>query len=108
MPRANPLTIITPCRASASASSEAVLRPGSDGVRVPMMATLGCASGRPIVERGQPPEGDWLGTPYLRLEREGPLATLVIDRPERRNAMTAAMYFGVRVAVHRVDHELAV
>jgi enoyl-CoA hydratase len=57
------------------------------------------------VERGQPPAGDWLGTPYLRLEREGPLATLVIDRPERRNAMTAAMYFGVRVAVHRVDHD---
>jgi enoyl-CoA hydratase/carnithine racemase len=53
--------------------------------------------------RGRPPEGDWLGTKYLRLERHGPLAWCVVDRPQARNAMTAAMYFGVRVATNRVD-----
>lgn len=50
-----------------------------------------------------PPRGDWLGTPHLRFERHGPLARCVIDRPERRNALTGAMYFGIRYAVHRVD-----
>jgi enoyl-CoA hydratase len=57
----------------------------------------------------RPPEGDWLGTPYLRFERTGPLAIVTVDRPEARNAMTPAMYFGVRYAVDHVnaDHELA-
>ena len=50
-----------------------------------------------------PPSGDWLGTPYLRFERHGPLAHCIIDRPERRNALTGAMYFGIRYAVHRTD-----
>jgi len=56
-----------------------------------------------------PPEGDWLGTPYVRFERHGPLAHCVVDRPEARNAMTAAMYFAVRYAVDVVtrDPELA-
>ena len=52
---------------------------------------------------GQPPSGDWLGTRHLRFERHGPLARCVIDRAEKRNAMTAAMYFGVRYATNRVD-----
>ena len=51
--------------------------------------------------RPRPPEGDWLGTPYLRFERHGPLARCVVDRPEARNAMTAAMYFGVCVTPRR-------
>jgi enoyl-CoA hydratase len=51
----------------------------------------------------QPPEGDWLGTPFLRFERVGPFAHVVVDRPEARNSMTPAMYFGLRVAVQRVD-----
>jgi enoyl-CoA hydratase/carnithine racemase len=51
----------------------------------------------------RPPEGDWLGTPYLRFERRGPLAVVTVDRPRRRNAMTAAMYFGVRYAVDLVE-----
>src|ERR671910_3393965 len=57
----------------------------------------------------RPPEGDWLGTPYLRFERQGALATVTVDRPEARNAMTPAMYFGVRYAVEHVnrDPELA-
>ena len=50
-------------------------------------------------ERPRPPEGDWLGTPYLRFERHGSLAHVVVDRPQARNAMTPAMYFGVRRAV---------
>ncbi|MDZ7674782.1 MAG: enoyl-CoA hydratase/isomerase family protein [Acidimicrobiales bacterium] len=54
---------------------------------------------------GRPPEGDWLGTPYLRFERSGPFAVCTIDRPDRKNAMTAAMYFGVRVAIRRVEQD---
>ncbi|OBG40490.1 enoyl-CoA hydratase/isomerase family protein [Mycolicibacter heraklionensis] len=56
-----------------------------------------------------PPDGDWLGTPYLTFRREGPIAVCTLDRPEARNAMTPAMYFGLRYAVGRVnqDPELA-
>jgi enoyl-CoA hydratase len=53
----------------------------------------------------RPPEGDWLGTPYLRLERQGVLAVVTVDRPEARNAMTPAMYFGVRYAVDHVNRD---
>ena len=58
---------------------------------------------------GDPPEGDWLGTPYLRFERHRPLAHVVVDRPEARNALTPAMYFGLRYAVDHVgrDDDLA-
>ncbi len=57
----------------------------------------------------RPPDGDWLGTKYLRFTREGPFAILTLDRPQARNAMTPAMYFGIRYAVTRVhaDAELA-
>jgi enoyl-CoA hydratase len=57
----------------------------------------------------RPPDGDWLGTPYLSLRRQGPIAICTIDRPEARNAMTPAMYFGIRYAVGLVngDPELA-
>src|SRR5260370_7587630 len=53
--------------------------------------------------------GDDLGTPYLRFERQGPLAWCVVDRPDSRNALTSAMYFGIRRAVDLVnrDPELA-
>jgi len=51
----------------------------------------------------RPPEGDWLGTPYLRFERRGPIAVCTVDRPAKRNAMTPAMYFGVRYAVDHVN-----
>jgi enoyl-CoA hydratase/carnithine racemase len=54
---------------------------------------------------GDPPEGDWLGTPFLRLERHGPLAHVVVDRPEARNALTPAMYFGLRYAVDHVGRD---
>ena len=53
----------------------------------------------------RPPEGDWLGTPYLRLERRGSIAVVTVDRPEARNAMTPSMYFGIRYAVDHVDRE---
>lgn len=49
------------------------------------------------------PEGDWLGTPYLRFERHDPFAHVIVDRPEARNALTRAMYFGIRYAVRLVD-----
>ncbi len=55
--------------------------------------------------RGGPPDGDWLGTPYLRFERHGALGRCIIDRPERRNALTAAMYFGIRYAVNHTDRD---
>ena len=53
--------------------------------------------------------GDDLGTSGLRLEREGPIAWCTIDRPEARNALTPAMYFGIKRAVRLVndDAELA-
>jgi enoyl-CoA hydratase len=51
----------------------------------------------------RPPDGDWLGTPYLTFRREGPFAIVTLDRPEARNAMTAAMYFGIRYAVSRMN-----
>lgn len=51
----------------------------------------------------RPPEGDWLGTPYLRFERRASHAVLTVDRPEARNALTGAMYFGIRYAVDRVN-----
>ena len=53
------------------------------------------------------PEGDWLGTPHLRFERHGSLAWCVIDRPDKRNAMTPAMYFGLRRAVDVVNRDPA-
>jgi enoyl-CoA hydratase/carnithine racemase len=52
---------------------------------------------------GQPPKGDWLGSRHVRLERHGALAHWVVDRPEKRNAMTASMYFSVRYASNHVD-----
>jgi enoyl-CoA hydratase len=45
------------------------------------------------------PEGDWLGSDYLRFERRARFGIVTVDRPEARNAMTPAMYFGVRYAV---------
>jgi enoyl-CoA hydratase/carnithine racemase len=52
---------------------------------------------------------DDLGTPALRLERDGAIAWCVIDRPTARNALTPAMYYGIKRAVHlvNVDPDLA-
>ena len=44
-----------------------------------------------------------LGTPFLRLERKGHLAWCTIDRPTSRNALSSAMYFGVKRAVQIVN-----
>jgi enoyl-CoA hydratase len=60
-----------------------------------------------LPDRPRPPEGDWLGTPYLRFERIGSFAQLTVDRPEARNALTGAMYFGIRYAVDRVNADPA-
>jgi enoyl-CoA hydratase len=59
----------------------------------------------PSTASARPPEEDWLGTPHLRFERHGPLAICVVDRPERRNALTPAMYFGIRRAVDLVNRD---
>jgi enoyl-CoA hydratase/carnithine racemase len=52
---------------------------------------------------------DNLGTSSLRLERQGSIAWCVIDRPGARNALTPAMYYGIKRAVQLVntDPELA-
>jgi enoyl-CoA hydratase/carnithine racemase len=44
-----------------------------------------------------------LGTPYLKLEREGHLAWCTIARPESRNALTSTMYYGIKKAVSWVN-----
>jgi enoyl-CoA hydratase len=46
-----------------------------------------------------------LGTSNLRLEREGAIAWCVIDRPAARNALTPAMYYGIKRAVRLVNTE---
>jgi enoyl-CoA hydratase len=46
-----------------------------------------------------------LGTAMLRFERDGPIAWCVIDRPAARNALTPAMYYGVKRAVHLVNRD---
>lgn len=48
---------------------------------------------------------DDLGTPNLRLERRGSIAWCVIDRPAARNALTPAMYFGIKRAVQLVNED---
>lgn len=45
------------------------------------------------------PQNSDLGTPYLRLERDGPIACCVVDRAEARNALTPAMYRGIGRAI---------
>jgi len=46
---------------------------------------------------------DDLGTSSLRLERRGSIAWCVIDRPSARNALTPAMYYGIKKAVRLVN-----
>lgn len=49
---------------------------------------------------------DWnLGTKNLRIERDGPIAWCIIDRPQARNALTPSMYFGLKKAVRRVNSD---
>ena len=44
-----------------------------------------------------------LGTPHLLMEQRGPLAYVTVNRPEARNALTTAMYFGIKLACDRVN-----
>lgn len=44
-----------------------------------------------------------VGTRSLKLERNGPIMWCRIDRPHARNAMTPAMYFGLKRAVRLVN-----
>ncbi len=48
---------------------------------------------------------DDLGTSALRLERVGPIAWCTIDRPAARNALTPAMYYGIKRAVRLVNSD---
>ncbi|CAO5226678.1 enoyl-CoA hydratase/isomerase family protein [Frankia sp. AgKG'84/4] len=52
---------------------------------------------------------DDLGAAGLRFERDGALGWCIIDRPHARNALTAAMYYGVKraVALVNTDPDLA-
>jgi len=56
-------------------------------------------------ESASSPGPDHLGTPYLRFERRGPLGYVVVDRPQARNALTSAMYLGVRLAIDLVERD---
>ncbi|MET0587957.1 MAG: enoyl-CoA hydratase/isomerase family protein [Novosphingobium sp.] len=44
-----------------------------------------------------------VGTSSLKLEREGPILWCQLDRPHARNALTPAMYFGIKRAVRLVN-----
>lgn len=44
-----------------------------------------------------------VGTRSLKLRREGSIMWCVIDRPQARNALTPAMYFGIKRAVRLVN-----
>ena len=57
----------------------------------------------------RPPDGDWLGTEFLRFTRDGAFGVCTLDRPKARNAMSPAMYFGIGYAVNHVasDKDLA-
>jgi enoyl-CoA hydratase/carnithine racemase len=46
-----------------------------------------------------------LGAAGLRFERDGVVAWCTIDRPEARNAITPAMYFGLKRAVRLVNQD---
>ncbi len=48
---------------------------------------------------------DDLGAAGLRFEREGAVGWCTIDRPSARNALTPAMYFGIKRAVHLVNQD---
>jgi enoyl-CoA hydratase len=49
------------------------------------------------------PETFDLGTPFLRLERRDHVAQCTIDRPRSRNALSPAMYYGIKRAVEWVN-----
>ena len=53
----------------------------------------------------RPPDGDWLGTPFLTFTRTSGFGVCTLDRPQARNAMTPAMYFGIRYAVNLVESD---
>mgnify|MGYP000311165742 CR=1 FL=1 len=57
----------------------------------------------------RPPDGDWLGTPYLTFERRGSLAVCRVDRPQKRKARRQREQQGVEVphAHHRQSGALA-
>lgn len=46
-----------------------------------------------------------LGTPHLRLERRGFTAWCIIDRPERRNALSIEMYGGIGRAIRLAERD---
>ena len=46
-----------------------------------------------------------LGTTKLRFERRGPIGWCVVANPERRNALSMAMYDGLARAIRCVDHD---
>lgn len=46
-----------------------------------------------------------LGSPFLRAQKENGALTVVIDRPERRNALTIEMYHGIKKAAVLADRD---
>jgi len=72
---------------------------------------MSTADGRPERPTRLPRERDTglapddLGTPFLRFERRGPLGYVIVDRPQARNALTSAMYLGIRLAIDLVERD---
>ncbi|KAA0235332.1 MAG: hypothetical protein JJLCMIEE_01677 [Acidimicrobiales bacterium] len=53
-------------------------------------------------------EGDDLDTPCLRLERDGSLARVTVDRRESRTSLTTSTQCGTRRAVHVVNRRAGI
>lgn len=70
---------------------------------VPYIAAMPTDAAAPSAPPPAPP--DDLGTEFLRFERRGPLAYVTVERPQARNALTSAMYFGIRIAVDIVNRD---
>jgi enoyl-CoA hydratase/carnithine racemase len=58
-----------------------------------------------MTERDLVATSDDLGTPHLRLERRDHVAWCIIDRPERRNALSIDMYRGLGRAIRLAERD---
>ena len=44
-------------------------------------------------------------TPNIRIEREGAVLCVIFDRPEKKNALTGAMYLAATEALRQADRD---
>ena len=67
------------------------------------ITTLGAH--RPVYAKGDEPDGRGSRRCRTTIQRDGVIGWCIIDRPEARNALTGAMYYGIKKAVLRVDKD---